>query len=299
MIASQTHMARFSGAMLSLAILALSPAAAAGAEKLTPGLVYGGMTSQDSPFVLKLRRGGRSVDQAAIIISATCSDGQSLQASETLTFEDDTPSFIGLGQHFFPNGRLSKRHAFNSAGLGSERFGAHLGVVTEKIKGRIKSNGAASGTYSATVALIDNQGATAATCNTGILRWTTRSAQGRIYAGSTSQDQPVVIELDKQRKMVTDLLVGWGAACTPSGSWLIGEHFIRFPISVGRFGDAFRQSGDIDGGGKRSFAYAISGRVGKTKASGRLSVKVNDTDVTGAATFRCRTGSLTWSATSG
>lgn len=299
MIASQTHMVRFSGAMLSVAILALSPAAAAGAKKPTPGLVYGGTTSQDSPFVLQLRRGGRAVDHAAIIISTKCSDGQMLQSFETLSFDDDVPAFIGQGHHFFANGKLSRQQTFKSAGLGSERFGERTGVMIEKFKGRLMPNGVASGSYSATMDLYDEHGAAVATCKTGIVRWTARSAKGQVYAGSTSQDQSVVIELDRQRRKVTDLRVGWGAACVPSGSWLIGDHLISFPISGDSFGDAFRESVDMDGGGKRRFGYAIKGRVGKTKASGRLSVNVDDTDGTGAATSSCRTGSVTWSATSG
>lgn len=293
------HSTRLIGVALTVAVLALASAAEAGAKKVSPGLVYGGETSQDSPFVLALRRGARAVDHAAIVVSAKCSDGQMLRVFETLSFGGNVPAFIGPGHHFFPNGTLSKTQAFNSAGLGSEDFGEVSGAMTEKIKGKIQANGAASGTYTATVKLIDHQGAKVATCSTGVLRWTVRSARGQIYAGSTSQHQPVVVELNRQRTKVTDLLVGWGAGCTPSGSLLIGDHLIGFPISAASFGDTFQAQGDIDGGGKQTFDYAINGRVGKTKASGRLSVMVKATDGSGAATSTCNTGSVTWSAKTG
>jgi hypothetical protein len=286
-------------ALLTFAVPALASAGEAGAKKPSPGLVYGGQTSQDAPFVLALRRGARVVDHAAIVFSAKCSDGQMLRVFETLKFGGDVPAFIGPGRHFFPNGTLSKTQAFNSAGLGSEEFGEVSGAMTEKIKGKILANGAASGTYAATVKLVDHQGAKVATCSTGVLRWTARSARGQIYAGSTTQQQPVVVELNRQRTKVTDLLVGWGAGCTPTGSLLIGDHLINFPISAGSFGDTFHAQGDIDGGGKQTFDYAIKGRIGKTKASGRLSVEVKDTDGSGVATSTCKTGSVTWSAKTG
>ena len=302
MIASQAHTdrrGRLVGVALTVAVLVLASAAQAGAKKLSPGLVYGGETSQNAPFVLALRRGARTVDHAAIVVSAKCSDGKTLNVFETLSFGSDGPAFIGPGHHFFPNGTLSKTQAFNSAGLGSEVFGELSGAMTEKIKGRIQANGAASGTYTATVTLIDQQGATVATCRTGVLRWTVRSARGQIYAGSTTQHQPIVVELNRQRTKVTDLLVGWGAGCTPPDSILVGDHLSDFPISAAGFGDTFQAQTEIDGGGKETLDYAINGRVGKTKASGRLSVKITDTDGSGATTSTCNTGSVTWSAKTG
>lgn len=293
------QLTRLTGVALTFVVLALACAAEAGAKKRSPGLVFGGETSQDSPFVLVLRRGARAVDHAALVVSARCSDGQMLRAFATLSFGGDIPAFIGPGHHYFPNGKLSTTRAFSSAGLGNEDFGEVSGAMSEKIKGKIQANGAASGTYAATVTLTDHQGAKVATCNTGVLRWTARSERGRIYAGSTTQDQPVVVKLNRQRTRVTDLLVGWGAGCTPSGSILIGDHLTNFPISAARFGDRFQAQSDIDGGGRETFDYAVNGRVGKSKASGRLSVEVKDTDGSGAAISTCNTGSVTWSAKTG
>jgi hypothetical protein len=65
------------------------------------------------------------------------------------------------------------------------------------------------------------------------------------------------------------------------------------------FGDTFNQQFNLDSGGRRTFDYVVNGRVGKIKASGRLSVKATDFDAAGTLTSTCDTGSMTWAASSG
>ena len=108
-----------------------------------------------------------------------------------------------------------------------------------------------------------------------------------------------MVELNRPRTKVTDLLIGWGAGCTPSGAYELGEHLIDFPVSKGAFGDVFADEVSLDAGGKRRFDYSVRGRIGATKASGRLSVSLKDTDASGTATGTCTTGTITWSARTG
>lgn len=297
-MAPQTHLTRLAGAaLLALAVLGPPQAAAEAAGTPSRGSVFGGKTSQNAPFVLTLRRG--AVDRASLVADAKCVDGQWLRYFATLRFGGKTPSIIGARRHYFPANGIDKSGAFASDGVGFEEFGDESAAIIEKLKGRIKVGGGASGTYGATLNLFDQQGAKVTTCTTGTLRWTARSAKGRVFAGLTSQDQPVVVQLDSRRTKVTDLLIGWGAGCTPPGSYGLGEHLVDFPISRGVYGDIFADEVSLDDGGRRSFNYSLKGRVGATKATGRLTVSVKDTDGAGTTTATCRTGTITWSARTG
>jgi len=78
------------------------------------------------------------------------------------------------------------------------------------IRGKVRRNGSSAGTYQAKIVLRDDAtGAEIGTCDTGVLRWTGRSSRGRVYAGKTSQDQPMVVELDKARSTVDQVRFGW------------------------------------------------------------------------------------------
>ena len=113
----------------------------------------------------------------------------------------------------------SKRGRFRATGRGTEGFGSATGVISERISGTVKRDGSASGTYRATVELVDNDsGAPLTTCDTGDVAWTARSKRGRIFPGRTSQDQPVVLELDSGGQSIRHLRFGWFAPCVPEGA---------------------------------------------------------------------------------
>jgi hypothetical protein len=281
-------------------LLASGPVAAAHAKPRL-GHSYGGVTSQDAPFVLELARGSK-VDRIRVLVIGQCSDGESLTMFATVDFETNIPAFVPSGDHVMTGGRLSKSGSFRASGLGSEDFGGAGGAVTEKVTGRIRRNGSASGTYRASVTLIDRQtNQPVADCHTGTIKWSARSARGRVFAGATSAGQPIVVELDRRRGSVEHLMFGWGAPCAPpeTGGWLVPDHLRGFPLTGGSFGDTFQVPVDLDGGGKRAFDYTIQGSVGRSKASGSFSVKVTDMDGAGVTTSACDTGSVTWTARSG
>jgi hypothetical protein len=286
--------------VLALAALAFAPVAHSAAKTRPLGLVYGGVTSTAAPFVLKLERGAKKIDHVNILVEGKCANGQSVRYDATLTFEVNIPAAVMLGDHVFKGGRLSKTGAFRAVGRGAEDFGAVIAGMNEKIAGKVTRSGGASGTYTATMGIVDTQtGTTTTTCNTGTIRWTARSAPGRIYGGTTSDDQPVVVELAKRRTSVHVLRFSWSANCSPSGGVQFPENLSGFPLTNGAFGDSFEQAYDLGGGSKATFDYAIRGRVAKTKASGSFSVKDTETDATGAVTAACDSGTVTWSAKSG
>jgi hypothetical protein len=96
------------------------------------------------------------------------------------------------------------------------------------------------------------------------------------------------------------VLTMWFAPCTPSGTFVAPDHLVRFPVKpTGAFGNPFEYDVTMTTGGKRHFAYAFSGRVTSRATTGRLQVKVSDTDAAGAAAGSCDSGPLTWKATTG
>jgi hypothetical protein len=140
---------------------------------------------------------------------------------------------------------------------------------------------------------LDGQSAQVLHVLTGKVRWRARSAPGRIYAGATSQDQPIVVELDKRRRTVERVRFGWSGPCP--GEWAIGDRVEDFPLHDGRFGDSFSPAFDADDGGRIAIDYDVAGRVTRTRASGRISVQFDRTDAAGALTQHCASGTVTWS----
>lgn len=273
------------------------PAMSGGAVKNRPfRVLYGGTTSQDNPFVLKLAKGAKTVDRANVYVDGTCPDGNAISFWATLRFEVDTPAALAPGLHIVAEDRVRKSGSFSASGSGTEGFGTAIGAIAHTITGKVRRNGSASGTYRAKILLRDQAtGAEIQTCDTGAVGWTGRSSRGRVYAGQTSQGLPMVIELDKARRTVDQVRFGWLGPCTPSGSFYIGDRISDFAITDRKFNDSFQQTFDAGGGEKVAVDYALDGRLGKSKASGSVSVKFTRTDAAGAVTRACDSGTVDWS----
>ena len=83
------------------------------------------------------------------------------------------------------------------------------------------------------------------------MRFSATRSPGRVFAGSTSQDHPIVVRLDARRRKVADLLFGWeSSTCKPDDIYLnADESFGDFPLAGGHFGDAFDTGYTPDEGG--------------------------------------------------
>jgi hypothetical protein len=93
--------------------------------------------------------------------------------------------------------------------------------------------------------------------------------------------------------------IGWFAKCTSGGSYIVADRLNAFPLSsTGVFGEPFTIPRPQPDGSKASYAYNLSGKVGKTRATGTLQVKETDTDAAGATTDACDTAAIHWSARS-
>lgn len=251
---------------------------------LKVGANYGGKTSQGAPLVLAVSRKAARVTRLAIDIDAACTSGSSLSTGGVLT----------------SNLRVSKTGGFKGSVLSSIDGDTEAGAVTVDLKGRLGSS-RGSGTLHVHVAFIDKQtNAPTDACDTGSLRWGAATAKGRVYGGSTSQQDPVVVELSRDRGQVSTLRLGWQATCSPPGGIQVINALNRFPLSAsGAFGDTFSITAPADGGGQNKLDFVVHGRAGKTKAVGRIQIHVTSTDATGATLRTCDSGLVSWRATSG
>jgi hypothetical protein len=281
--------------------IAIATAAAVGAPApaLGANAVFGGSTSAGDAIVIGADKKAKALRSAVVSWTAACDDGRRLPVAFPLKpvraepgFE---PGFRQLATSHNGRGR------FAGTQVGAFDMGDHAGAMTAKYGGRLTAR-RASGTLAATVTIVEKAGGTTvATCRTGTVRWSATRSPGRVFAGSTAQDHPVVVRLDAKRRTVDDLLIGWeSATCKPDTLFVsASETFGGFPLSGGRFGDAFDRFYTPEGGGEGKVGYDVAGRVTRTRVSGTLRVNVSETDAAGALRGACDSGSVCWSAVTG
>jgi len=283
---------------LALGVAGAAPGATAVAKRrpAPPPSVYGGSTSDDAPFGLKVSKDHRHLVRLLIHAEASCPSGQSAMVSEAVPFAAKLPKFTTantiIGNRLPPSGR------FSLDGVAVQDYGARTGLVTETLAGRIHGR-TAKGTFQLTVHVIDTgSGQDVETCRSNTLRWTAKASRGRIFIGLTASRRPVVLALTSDRLQVADLWFGWIAPCQPDGTVIVGDHITRFAISPGgQFGGAFDAGpyGDPDGS-SASFHYDVHGAVSHTSASGTIAATLTQRDATGATTATCALATEQWKA---
>jgi hypothetical protein len=274
-------------------------ALAAAQTTAAPGAMYGGHTSQDDPFAIQVTRGGRALNAMLIRIDPACDDGNRADWSGASRFLPRQPATPPADIGALSPARLARDGRFAANGSATASYGDGIvGTLRQTVRGRLR-RGKGRGTYSATLDIVEQaSGKRLASCRTGSLRWTARSAPGRTYAGITSQAQPVVVQRTPNGRRVSDLWISYSAPCQSGETFSIGDPLIRFPVSHGRFGDVWTDGVDLDQGGRRLFDYDLTGTVGASTATGAIQVVVKDLDATGNQTDVCDTTPLTWKAVS-
>jgi hypothetical protein len=283
----------------------LIPLAAAAAMAAGPspaqaaGWMYGGTTRDGEPIAVTAGKGAKKLTAMVISWSATCDGGGRYMRGSALTPMVPQPGFAA-GPHDLVMTRNAKARFRGTHAYGEDLGGGMLGAVIVTVDGRL-GRSRASGTLSATVKVADASGNAVDSCQTGTVRWSASRAPGKVFAGATSQENPVVIRVDARRRSVSDVLLAWDSStCTPDASYRYPEHFGNFRLSrAGAFGDPFTQDYPMDDGSKRTFAYRVSGRVTKTAARGTFHATMTDVDPAGAQTLSCDSGNVSWKAVTG
>ena len=292
-----THHPRPGGRTTAIAVAAVTLSCSLASSASAASTVFGGQTNADEAIVVRADAKAKKLRSIAIAWEAQCTGGK---------FFSDSIELAPVGANSTPQPRrllMSRNGKGRFAGKQIATYQldtANAGVIVD-ISGRIRGR-RASGTLAATVKILDTAtGAVQDSCTTDTVRWTATRDPGRIYGGTSAQDEPVVVRLDRRRKKVAEVLFGWqSASCQPPDAFLrVGERATSFPLRHTRFGDAWDQSYNLDGGGKAAVSYALDGRVARRSATGTLQVKVEETDAAGAVTMTCDSGTVGWRTTTG
>jgi hypothetical protein len=280
----------------ALGALALALAAAPSAS--AAGSVFGGATRGDEPIVLVGDRTAKKLKSAVIATESKCSDGMYMPFSANVTAAKAEAGFDAGSADLL----MSRNAKGRFSGLAARTYdlGDSVALVGTALRGKLKGK-RASGSISTDVSIVDRQsGNETASCHSGRIAWSATRSPGRVYGGSTSQEEPVVVRLDAKRKKVSDVLASWEtASCTPENFLRFPDRFTNFPLHAGRFGDSFDQTYDGPDGGKRTYAYTVDGKVSRRSTTGTLHVGVTQSDAAGATTLACDSGNVTWKATTG
>ena len=277
------------------ALLLPALALAAISSPVASAAVYGGSTTQRAPIAFMLAKSGK-LKTIRIDWTGSCSGDMSFPFGGALVAAAKAPDIISPGEDVVIGG--IKKGRLSATGLGSATLGDGMSAaIVQKIRGRFKPT-SASGTWSAHVTILDPEGNSVDSCDTGRFRW----SAGRgptIYAGSTTQGEPVVVRTSKSRTRVDYFGFGWSAPCTPDGYLTFPEGFSGFPLtSSGAFGDQWTSDYPwSDGSAKDSFSYKLAGTLKKGRGSGTLSVDMATITTDGATSASCHTNTVRWSVT--
>lgn len=269
------------------------------------GATFGGSTSQQSPVVVQLSRDGRKVARLVVRWEAECTSGKFYPFAGILvgTAGPPTqPAQPGNANPFFGNA-VSRAGSFKGTGLSVQAIGQGppapdlIGVVTQDVGGRLGSS-SGGGTWRGHAEVVDPaSGQKVDDCQTGLLKWKAPKPQSRFYGGATSAEEPVVVQVSRNRRSVREFAIGWAATCSPMGDFEIADSLIDFRIDRrGSFGDKFTNRYTTESGGENKLDYELRGKVGRAKASGTFEVLLTNTNSAGATTAVCDYPQVTWSA---
>lgn len=258
--------------------------------------VYGGTTSDDDPIVITTDAKGKKLRSAVVAWAAPCQSGTRFPMATTLTAVNAEPGFSPG-----PDDLVVSRNAkgrFAGTQLAGMRFGDLTAGIAVDLSGRLRDS-RASGKLVAAITITDAAGTEVDHCDVS-LSWSATRAAGRVFGGRTSQDHPVVVRLDRKRKRVSDVIVGWeSSACEPP------DNFFRFPLGfsnlrvrASKFGGTFQESVPMDDGSSFSFGYELAGSLARRSVRGSLKVSVTGADAAGTTTVTC-SGDVSWKATTG
>jgi hypothetical protein len=258
--------------------------------------VYGGTTSDDEPIVLTTDAKGMKLRSAVVAWEAPCKSGPRFPMAIALEPVKPEPGFSPGPQDLLVSRNAKGR--FAGTQLAGMSLGDQTAAISVDLSGRLRGSGG-SGKLVAAVTIFDAAGAEVDSCDTS-MSWSATRAAGRVFGGQTSQEHPVVVRLDRKRKKVSDVIVGWqSSTCEPP------DNFFRFPLGfrnlrvrASKFGGTFDESQPMDDGSNFSFGYELAGSLAKRSVRGSLKVSVTGTDAAGATILTC-SGDVTWKAATG
>lgn len=277
---------------------AVAVAAALLAQPASAARVYGGQPTPGAPaqFVLSLSDSGTAVTKITFHAGVSCGEAFTSVDSGTTQTVQAPPDQMLSGAHYLVGGRVSGGRLTGTI-LGADRVNAGTWALMNIVLSGTVTKTKASGTMAAKFVHSDEAtGAEIAQCSR-TSRWSAQRDPGVVYAGATSQDEPVVVELKKGRRQISHAHVSWYAPCAGGGAWIDPhDEFDLRPFALSRTG-TFSRSYAFNLGRGTAEVERFAGRVGPTKAGGTFQ---SDVTIAGTATnTTCGTGRVSWTAATG
>jgi hypothetical protein len=155
------------------------------------------------------------------------------------------------------------------------------------------------GVLAAAVLATGSLAAEAAPSHQGSISASSTQASGLTYGGVSSQDFPVIVDVNSTRSRVVRAVIAIRLNCTAGGFVTIHDDYSKLRIRRAKFGTSFGPviqrnddgtTSDLEGSVRGTFNSS------RTKVSGTWSFKATDHDAAGAVTDTCDSGSVSWSA---
>ena len=272
-----SHRSRPARVAMAAAALTL----AAPSTSLAANTVFGGSTTGGDAIALTADKKAAKLKSAVIAWVAPCDDGMRFPVSLNVTAVNPDQGFES-GPRDLAVTRNAKGR-FTGTQTGARDLGEQVAIVSTKLAGKLR-RGKASGTLSAHVTGFDKATSEPRFSCSVRVRWSATSSPGRVFAGVTSQEEPMVVRFDAARRRATDVLVGWRTeTCDPPDRFMrIGDQLVDFPVKAKRFGDVFEYTVDGEAGNRFTLAYDLAGKLTSRGARGTVRVRITERDAVGA-----------------
>jgi hypothetical protein len=119
------------------------------------------------------------------------------------------------------------------------------------------------------------------------------------YGGVTSQDFPVVIDVNRRRNRVVRAVIAIRLSCASGGFLTVPDGYTNMSIRRGKFSASFGPLTQRNPDGTTSdLEGSISGTFNssRTKVSGTWTFKATEHDTAGTVTDTCDSGNVSWRA---
>jgi hypothetical protein len=121
---------------------------------------------------------------------------------------------------------------------------------------------------------------------------------GAYYGGETSQQWPVVVQVAKNGKSVTKLVLALTLKCSSGDPIVNRDRFDKLKLTVsGKFEDNYGPT-TIDNGDGTTTDYrgSVTGKVTKGKVTATSRLSGDFYDATGKLLYSCDSGKVSWTA---
>ena len=121
---------------------------------------------------------------------------------------------------------------------------------------------------------------------------------GSVYGGETPQQWPVVVQVSKDARSVTKLVIALTLDCTSGDPIVNRDRFDRLKLSAsGRFSDTYGPTTTDNGDGTTTdYRGSVTGKVTKRRVTATSRLSGDTYDATGKLLSTCDSGKVSWTA---